>query len=101
MISINAIKISPPSRIGIGSRFIINSEILITLIKLNKLTKPILIPAEKPSFTVEPSMSVTLTGPETALSISTPLKRMPMLFIVSAVLFNASINQCPIEPKNP
>ena len=101
IISIKAIKINPPSKIGIGIKFIIKREMLITLIKLKRLTNPVLAPSEKPSFTVVPSISVTLTGPETALSISIPLKSMPMLLIVNAVFFIASIKPCPIEAKKP
>ena len=83
--SINAKRINPPSSTGMGSKFIMKSEMLIMPKRENKLIIPILKPSLKLSFTVVPSKSVILAGPETALSISTPLKSVPILFIVNLI----------------
>ena len=77
---------------GMGRIFIINRETLIIAIRLRMLISPSLKPAVKPSFTVEPSISVTLKGPETALSKSIPLNKRVKLFRVAPIEVNVSVN---------
>ena len=85
MNSIIAKRINPPSKTGTGNKFIINNEILINPINWNILIIPVLKLSPKLSFTVEPKSSVTLAGPETALSILTPLNKTPILLKVNQI----------------
>ena len=62
--------------------------------------KPALKLTLNPSDTVSPSIEVTRAGPETAFVTSIPLKRIPRLFIVLAVIFPISNIPCTIAGKN-
>ena len=84
----------PPSKIGIGSKFIIKSETEIKDINSRILIIPILKFSEKPSSIVEPNISVILAGPETAFLISTPLNKTPRLFIVTTTFSKAPFIPC-------
>ena len=85
-------KMIPPSRMGIGKRFIINNETLIRARKFKTDTSPVLKLSLKPSFAVSPSITVMRSGPDTAFVRFMPLKSKPMLLIVRA---NVSQLLCP------
>ena len=83
--SIKANRIKPPSRIGNGRRFMIKSEMLIIAKKLSTLTVPVEKPSANPVFAVSPSITVILTGPETAFVRSMPLNSSFKVFNVIAM----------------
>ena len=101
MVSIRANVINPPSKIGIGSKFIINNEMLIKAKKFRTVTKPVEKLAENPATAVSPIICVILIGPETADVKSTPLNKSPILLKVKPIVSTVSKNPCLIEPKNP
>ena len=97
----SAKRIKPPSKTGIGSRFVKKSEMLMSARNSSVETTPSLNPAANPCFTVVPKIEVILTGPETAFVRLTPLNKIFMLFPVNAIIFALCVNPSLHAPKNP